>query len=135
MKTTTKAKTDRQKPEAEDADLNSQPGDRGINLSDAVKKVFAAGVGAAFLTEESIRNYVAELRLPKELLNLLLQGAAKSKDEITQKVTREVINMVQKIDFTAEFAKLAETHKFRISMEIDVVKKDESSKPDGSTKA
>lgn len=116
----------RQSEENDSSDLNTE---RTLNLSDAVKKVFAAGVGAAFLTEESIRNYVGELRLPKELMSLLLQGAAKSKDEITQKVTKEMINMIQKIDFSAEFARFAQNHKFRISMEIDVVKKDEATEP------
>lgn len=93
-------------------------------LGDTVKKVFTAGVSAAFMTEESLRNYVSELKLPKEALNLLLQGANKSKDEITQRVTKEVVNVIQKIDFVKEISKFAETHKFKITAEIDIVKKD-----------
>ena len=46
-------------------------------LTDMVKKVLAVGIGAAFLTEESIRNTVKDFKLPKEILNGLLQGAAK----------------------------------------------------------
>lgn len=93
-------------------------------LGDTVKKVFTAGVSAAFMTEESLRAYVSELKLPKEALNLLIQGAQKSKDEMTERVTKEVLSLVQKIDFVKEASKFAETHKFKITAEIDIIKKD-----------
>lgn len=94
-------------------------------LGETLKKVFTTGVTAAFMTEESIRSYLGELKLPKEALQLLLQSANKSKEEITQRVSKEMIAMVQKIDFVSEFAKFAETHKFKITAEIDIIKKDQ----------
>ncbi|MEK2645430.1 hypothetical protein [Bdellovibrio sp. BCCA] len=109
-------------------DEKDQPGDLKGLLGDTVKKVFTAGVSAAFMTEESLRAYVSELKLPKEALNLLLQGANKSKDEITQRVTKEIVGIIQKIDFVKEASKFAETHKFKITAEIDIVKKDPSEK-------
>lgn len=93
-------------------------------LGDTVKKVFTAGVSAAFMTEESLRSYVSELKLPKEALNLLLQGAQRSKDEITDRVTKEIVSVLQKVDFVKEVSKFAETHKFKITAEIDIIKKD-----------
>lgn len=96
-------------------------------LGDTVKKVFTAGVSAAFMTEESLRSYVSELKLPKEALNLLIQGANKSKDEITQKVTKEIIGIVQKIDFVKEASRFVENHKFKVTAEIDIIKKTPSS--------
>ncbi len=93
-------------------------------LGDTVKKVFTAGVSAAFMSEEGLKSYLSELKLPKEALNLLIQGANKSKDEITQRVTKEVVGIIQKIDFVKEFSKFAETHKFKITAEIDIIKKD-----------
>ncbi|MFN7455424.1 MAG: hypothetical protein ACK5RO_12280 [Pseudobdellovibrionaceae bacterium] len=97
-------------------------------LGDTVKKLFTAGVSAAFMTEESVRTYLAELKLPKEVLNLILQQASRSKDEITGRVSKEVISMIQKIDFTKEMVKFAETHKFKITAEIEVLKRDSSSR-------
>ncbi|WP_374080308.1 hypothetical protein [Bdellovibrio bacteriovorus] len=108
-------------------DEKDQPGDLKGLLGDTVKKVFTAGVSAAFMTEESLRAYVSELKLPKEAMNLLLQGANKSKDEITQRVTKEIVGIIQKIDFVKEASKFAETHKFKITAEIDIVKKDTGS--------
>lgn len=97
-------------------------------LGDTVKKVFTAGVSAAFMTEESLRTYVSELKLPKEALNLLLQSANKSKEEIQSRVTKEIVGIIEKIDFVKEASKFAETHKFKITAEIDIIKKDPSDK-------
>lgn len=97
--------------------------DGKVKLSEALKKVFTVGVSAAFMTEESVRNYLSELKIPKEILNVVLQGAQKSKDEITQRVTKEVVSIIDKVDFVKEFSKFAETHTFKITAEIDIKKK------------
>ncbi|MBL7544272.1 MAG: hypothetical protein JNL11_10660 [Bdellovibrionaceae bacterium] len=93
-------------------------------FSETLKKVFTTGVSAAFMTEESIRSYLQELKLPKEILNVLIQSANKSKDEITQRVSKEIIGVFNKIDWISELGKFAETHKFKISAEIDIIKKE-----------
>ncbi len=95
-------------------------------IGEAVKKLFTAGVTAAFMTEESVRTYLAELKLPKEILNVIVQGASKSKDEITNRVSKEVIGIIQKIDFVKEASRFAENHKFKITAEIEVIKKNQS---------
>lgn len=104
----------------------------GPKSIDLLKKLISAGVGAAFMTEESIRHYLAELKLPKEMLNVLLQGAQKSKDDLMNRVGNEVIKIVQKIDFVKEASRFVEEHKFRITAEIDVVKKNNA--PESSEK-
>ncbi len=93
-------------------------------IGEAVKKIFTTGVTAAFMTEESIRTYLADLKLPKEILSVILAGASKSKDEITNRVSKEVIGMIQKIDFVKEASRFAETHKFKITAEIEIQKKE-----------
>lgn len=98
----------------------------GISVGDTLKKLLTAGVSAAFMTEESIRSFVSELKLPKETLNLLLAGAAKSKEELTNRVSREVINVISKIDFVKEASRFVEEHKFKISAEIEVLRKDKT---------
>ena len=113
-------------------DDKDSPDLKGL-LGDTVKKVFTAGVSAAFMTEESLRTYLSELKLPKEALNMLIQSASKSKDEITQRVTKEAVGIIQKIDFVKEFSKFAETHKFKITAEIDIIKKEKSTTDESST--
>jgi hypothetical protein len=96
-------------------------------LTDTFKKVLTAGVSAAFMTEESIRNYLGELKLPKEVLNGLLSSAAKSKDEMMKRVEKELVGMIKNIDFVKEFSRFAEEHKFKINAEIEVLKKEDES--------
>jgi hypothetical protein len=95
-----------------------------LRLGDTLKKLVTAGIGAAFMTEESIRAYVGELKLPKDVLNAILASASKSKDEIIGRVSNEVIKIVNRIDFVKEASRFVEEHKFRINAEIEVVKKD-----------
>lgn len=103
---------------------NDSDSSGGIKISEAIKKLITTGVGAAFMTEESVRNYLGELKLPKEVLNLILQGASKSKDELMERVGNEMLKVISKIDFVKEASKFAEEHKFKVSAEIEVIKKD-----------
>lgn len=92
-------------------------------IGEAIKKVFTVGMGAAFLTEESIRNYLGELKLPKEFLNMLLQGASKSKEEMMKKVGNEIATVVSKLDLAKEATEFLQTHSVKITAEIDFTKK------------
>lgn len=100
-----------------------------IRLGDALKKIVTAGIGAAFMTEEHIRSYLGELKLPKDVLNSLLQGASKSKEELINRVSNEAIKVINRIDYVKEASRFVEEHKFKISAEIEVVKRDTSKDP------
>lgn len=97
--------------------------DKGVSITEVVKKIATAGLGAAFMTEEGVRNYLTGVKLPKEVMGLLVQGANKSKNEMLNMVSTEVINIINKIDFVEEASRFVENHKFKISAEIEVTKK------------
>lgn len=97
-------------------------------FTESIKKVFTAGVSAAFMTEESVRAYLSDLKLPKEILNVLLQGASKTKEEIANRVSNELVSVIQKVDVVKEFARFAEDHKFKITAEVEIIKRDKSPK-------
>lgn len=88
-----------------------------------LKKVMSVGLGAAFMTEESVRSALGGLNLPKEVLTSILHGANRSKEEFLNKVGNETIKLLSKIDFVKEASRFVEEHKFRINAEIEVVKK------------
>ncbi len=98
-------------------------------LTDTLKKLFAAGVSSAFMSEEGLRSYLADMKLPKEILQMILQGAVKSKDDIVNRVSREMIGILQKIDFVKEFSRFAEDHKFIIKAEVEIQKKQKKDAP------
>jgi hypothetical protein len=105
---------------------NKESETRSGGLGDALKKLVSAGIGAAFMTEESIRSYLNEVRLPKEVLNMIVQGAGKSKEELLNRVGNEVVKIISKIDFVSEASRFVEEHKFRVSAEVEVIKKEKS---------
>jgi hypothetical protein len=93
-------------------------------LTEALKKLISVGVSGALLSEEMIRGYVQDLKLPKDVLALLVTGAQKSKDELTGRIGKEVSALIQKIDLVKEVSKFAESHKFKINAEIEIIRKD-----------
>lgn len=112
---------------------NDRKKDEEIELpkfAEVIKKVMTLGLGAAFMTEEHIRSQLSDLKLPKEVLNTVLQGASKSKDELMNRVGNETIRLISKIDFVKEAARFVETHKFKINAEVEVIKKNDSSAKD-----
>jgi len=91
---------------------------------EVLKRVMSVGLGAAFMTEESVRSALGGLNVPKEVLTSILQGATRSKEEMLNKVGNEVIKLVSKIDFVKEASRFVEEHKFKINAEIEIVRKD-----------
>ncbi len=97
--------------------------DSGFGLGDTLKKILTLGAGAAFMTEEGIRSYLGEVKLPKDILNGLLQGAAKSKEDLVNRVSGEILKMLKQVDFSKEIVRFARGHKVKVSAEIEFEKK------------
>ena len=110
--------------ENNDDNRDSKPETSGIFSAESLKKILTAGVSAAFMTEESIRQFVSEVKLPKEALAMLLQGASKSKDELMNRVSKEIIGTISRIDFVKELTRFLEEHKMRVNAEVEFVRRD-----------
>jgi hypothetical protein len=79
------------------------------SVTDSLKKIMSAGSASD---------------ISKELLQTALNQVNKTKDDVSAKVTNEMIALIRKIDFVKEFSKFAEDHKFKISAEVEIIKKD-----------
>ena len=79
------------------------------SLSDAIRKIITAG---------------SPTEISKELIGTVLSQALKTKDDVSALVTNEMISLVRKIDFVKEFSKFAENHKFKVTAEIEITKKE-----------
>ncbi len=67
--------------------------------AEMMKKVLTVGVGALFLTEDTLRGLVTEFKLPKELLSGILASANKTKTEFLQNLSTEVLSrLTDKVD-------------------------------------
>jgi len=92
--------------------------------AEAVKDLTAAGLATVFMTEEGIRGYLKEKKLPKELASLLLESFSKKKDNLYEMLTREFGKMLSKIDFTRELQKFLETHEIDIQAKVAFKKRE-----------
>ncbi|OFZ21742.1 MAG: hypothetical protein A2X94_15760 [Bdellovibrionales bacterium GWB1_55_8] len=68
--------------------------DLQTRAAEMMKKVLTVGVGAIFLTEESLRGLVSEFKLPKELLSGILDSASKTKNEFLKTLSEDVLSRV-----------------------------------------
>jgi hypothetical protein len=98
--------------------------DSAPKWSEMVRKVMSVGLGAAFMTEESVRSALSGMNLPKEVLTTILSQANRSKEDFLNRIGNETIKLMSKIDFVKEASRFVEEHKFKIQAEIEVVKKD-----------
>lgn len=78
-------------------------------LGEALKKIISSG---------------SPSEISKEIITTIVGQALKAKDDITLKVSNEMISLIHKIDFVNEFSKFAENHKFKVTAEIEILKKD-----------
>lgn len=86
-----------------------------------MKKVLTVGVGAIFLTEESLRALASEIKLPKELLSSMLESAGKTKDEFLRGLSHDVISeVVAKMDVRALVQEFLENNEIEFHVKLNV---------------
>ena len=105
-------------------DADDSAGESSGKLSDMIRKVMSVGLGAAFMTEESVRGALGGMNLPKDVLASILSQANRGKEEMMSRIGNETIKLISRIDFVKEASRFVEEHKFRITAEIDIVRKE-----------
>ena len=86
------------------------------SLTDLAKKAFYTGLGAIFLTEETVRNVLSDVKVPKEAL---VENIKKAKQDFVHILSGEIRNVLSKIDVSKEIQKLLETHSLHIKADIE----------------
>lgn len=98
-------------------------------VPELVKKAVAAGMGAVFTTEESLRrltkDLTKEMPMPKEVAGYLVSTASLTKDELFRIVAREVREFLSSVNLSEEIAKMLTTLSFEIKTEIRFIPNDE----------
>ena len=108
--------------------MNEEEKDERKLLSNVLKKVLSTGMTAAFLTEDAVKNIVADLPVPRDIAQGLLQNAKNSKDEFISGVKNELKTYLDKVDLTKEIDKVIEKYDIEITAKINLKKKDKSDK-------
>jgi hypothetical protein len=99
--------------------------------AELMKKVLTVGVGAVFLTEESLRGLVSEFKLPKELLSAVLDSANKTKTEFLRGLADEVISRVMdKMDLVELVQEIISRNEVELEMTVRLKPKKQHSHTD-----
>lgn len=72
--------------------------DKEKGISDIIKRIVSVGVGSAFMTEEAVRNILADLPLPKDIVTGLVQNAKQAKSDFLDTISEEVKEQLSKVD-------------------------------------
>ncbi|MFG1498752.1 hypothetical protein ABMA70_00995 [Halobacteriovorax sp. XZX-3] len=67
-------------------------------LGDTIKKVVSIGIGAAFMTEESVKKVLDDLPLPKDIVSGLMTNAKKTKEDFVISVREELRSYLKNVD-------------------------------------
>lgn len=97
-------------------------------LSDILKKVVTTGMGAAFMTEEAVKDLLHGLPLPKEMVQGLLANAKSSKDEFIKSVKTELKQYLDRIDLSKEIDRILDDYDMEINAKIKFKKRSGSKK-------
>ncbi len=93
------------------AQKNTEQTAQKNTVKDAFKKILASG---------------SATEISKELFQSAVGQVQKTKSDISEKVTQEILTLIKKIDFVKEFSQFAEDHKFKVTAEIEIIKKKKS---------
>jgi len=72
---------------------------------DILRKLFETGLGVAFWTEENIREFLSDIKLPGDAKKFIVDQAKRRKSELTDILSAEIKNFLNKINVHEELQK------------------------------
>ncbi len=106
-----------------DKDKNKDK-DKDGKISEVIKKVVSIGIGAAFMTEDAVKNILNDLPLPKDIVTGLLQNAKNAKEDFSDSIREEVRAHLSKIDPARLVDDLVENYDIELKTKISFKKKE-----------
>lgn len=104
-------------------------------LSDVIKKVVSIGVGAAFMTEESVKNILADLPLPKDIITGLVQNAKGVKEDFVSQIREELSGYLAKVDVHQVIDEILSKYDVEVKASLSFKKKEDGSSESNSKKS
>jgi hypothetical protein len=117
---------------------DDEPEEKESRLGNVFKKVVSSGINAAFQSEESIRNKLSEIPVPKEVMQSLLNNAKSTKEDFLESAKTELKQYLQKINLSKEIDRILEEFELVVDAKINFKKKEngpDSKKTEKSNKA
>jgi hypothetical protein len=104
----------------------SEEGKKSPSMTDLARKILLTGVGAIFMTEETVRKSLAELKLPTDAVGALVDTVKKQKNEVLELVAVELGNFFAKVKVHEELQKALKGLQVHLDAKISFDKPGES---------
>jgi hypothetical protein len=98
-------------------------------IGDMFKKIASVGMGAAFMTEESIRGLLHDLPVSKEIIAGLVQNAKGAKEDFTKGIQEEFGKYLSKIDKESLIDYIVENYDVEVNASFKLKKKKSEDSP------
>lgn len=92
-------------------------------LGDIIKKVVSVGVGAAFMTEESVKKILDDLPLPKDIISGLVVNAKGAKEDFTNGIREEIKHYLSKVDSSRIITDVLDKYDVEVEAKFKFIKK------------
>jgi hypothetical protein len=94
-------------------------------LGDLARRALTTGIGAVFLSEESLKNQLSEMKLPKEAMAYVVSQADRTKREIVSAIARETREFLSRLEVDKVLARALVGTTVEIQTRIRILPKDE----------
>jgi hypothetical protein len=111
-----------------------QNGRRG-SLGDLMRKAISAGIGAVFMTEESVRSYVRDSKLPRDVARFLIDSTQTAKEQFFEYLAREISGLVRKSDLPKALEAFLQANTIEINAKIRFRREGHAAEAGGATQA
>jgi hypothetical protein len=94
-------------------------------LKEGVRKAVEKGVEQITDTPENVRNFINDMKLPRELASLLLHQADETKNGLYRAVAKELRDFLEQTNLSEQMVKALTTLSFEIKTEIRFIPNDQ----------
>ena len=117
----------------DDDDRDEPPHERGgfatKVLGDLARRALTTGIGAVFLSEESLRTQLAEMKLPKEAMAYVVSQADRTKRDIVNAIARETREFLSRLEVDKVLSRALVGTTVEIQTRIRILPKDDGIQP------
>jgi hypothetical protein len=93
-------------------------------IGDLARRALMTGIGAVFMSEETLRGQLSEMKLPKEAMHYVVAQADKTKKEIVTAIARETREFLSKLEVDKVLARALVGTTVEIQTRIRVLPKE-----------
>ena len=93
------------------------------SIGEIIGRIISTGVGAAFMTEDAIRNILADLPLPKNIVTGLLQNAKSAKADFANLIRSELQKHLSKSNVKGLLQEVLDEYDIKIDATLRFKKK------------